>query len=57
MRFQILPELEAGKAGFREGRYMASGDEIYITVKGKGGHAALPQSIVDPIVIASNLII
>jgi len=55
--FHILPELEAGKAGFREGRYMASGDEIYLTVKGKGGHAALPQTLVDPIVIAANLII
>ncbi len=55
--FHILPELDAGKAGFKEERYMASGDEIYITVKGKGGHAALPQTLIDPIVIASNLII
>jgi amidohydrolase len=37
----VLPELETGKVGYRGGRYMASADEIYITIKGRGGHAAL----------------
>jgi len=53
----VLPELESGKVGFCVGRYMASGDEIYLTVKGKGGHAALPHTLIDPVVISSNIII
>lgn len=53
----VLPEMEAGKVGFCSGRYMASGDEVYLTVKGKGGHAALPHTLVDPVVIASNIIL
>ena len=52
----VYPMLPAGKVGFRPGMYMASADEIYITVKGKGGHAALPQNNIDPIVIAAHLI-
>lgn len=57
MGFHVLPELVAGTAGFCSGHYMASADELYITVKGKGGHAALPNTLIDPIVISSNLII
>lgn len=57
LAFHVLPELAAGKAGFREGQYMASGDEVYITVKGKGGHAALPQTTNNPILIASKLLL
>lgn len=53
----ILPELETGKVGFKAGRYMASCDEIYITVTGKGGHAALPALTTDQIYIASHLVI
>lgn len=53
----ILPELETGKVGYKAGRHMASCDEIYITVKGKGGHAALPALYTDQIYIASNLIV
>lgn len=53
----ILPELETGKVGYKSGRYMASCDEIYITVTGKGGHAALPGLTTDQIYIASNLVI
>jgi amidohydrolase len=52
-----LPELESGKAGFKSGIYMASCDEIYINVIGKGGHAALPGLTTDQIYIASKLII
>lgn len=53
----VMPAIPAGKVGFREGMYMASADEIYITVKGKGGHAAMPDKLVDPILIASHIII
>lgn len=53
----ILPELETGKVGYKAGRYMASCDEIYITVTGKGGHAALPGLTTDQIYIASSLVI
>jgi amidohydrolase len=53
----VFPELEVGKVGFRTGQYMASADEIYITIKGKGGHAALPHKYNNPIVAAAKLII
>ena len=53
----VYPHLPYGKVGYRAGQYMASADEIYITVKGKGGHAALPHQTVDPIVIAANLLV
>ena len=53
----VMPLLPAGKVGFRSGMYMASADEIYFTVKGKGGHAAMPESGVDPIVITSHIIV
>lgn len=52
----VHPPLESGKIGFKSGRYMASADELYLTVKGKGGHGALPQDCIDPIVIAAHLI-
>ncbi len=53
----VLPSLEAGKAGFATGSYMAACDEIYLTVKGKGGHAALPKAIVNPILITSEILL
>lgn len=53
----VFPEMDAGKVGFRKGMYMASCDEIYVTVKGKGGHAAMPQNIIDPILIASHMVV
>jgi amidohydrolase len=53
----VLPELETGKVGYRSGRYMASCDEIYITVTGRGGHAALPGLTTDQILIASTLVV
>ena len=51
----VFPELEAGKVGFRSGRYMASCDEIYITINGKGGHGAIPNECIDPIITGANL--
>lgn len=52
----VYPTLPAGSTGFRAGQYMASADEIYITIEGKGGHAALPHQTVDPIAIAAQVI-
>lgn len=53
----VMPGLQAGKLGFRPGMYMASTDEIYMTVKGKGGHAAMPHQITDTVLIASHIIV
>lgn len=53
----VFPPLEAGKVGFCSGTYMASCDEIYLTVKGKGGHAAVPASYVNPILITSAILL
>jgi amidohydrolase len=53
----VFPSMEAGKAGFRGGMYMASTDELYVTVKGKGGHAAMPKTYVSPILIASAILL
>lgn len=53
----VLPELEAGKVGFRSGMYMASADEVHFTVHGKGGHAALPHYNIDPVLITSHIIV
>ena len=52
----VLPDLEVGKVGFKTGMYMASTDELYITINGKGGHAALPEKNKNPIKVASKLI-
>lgn len=51
------PGLPAGKIGMKSGNYMASADEIYLTVKGKGGHAAIPEDIIDTVLIASKIIV
>lgn len=52
----VFPPLEAGHVGFRSGTYMASADELYITIHGKGGHAATPHQCIDPIVISARVI-
>jgi len=53
----VFPTMEAGKVGFRNGMYMASTDEIYISVKGKGGHAAMPNDYNSPLLIASRIML
>ncbi len=53
----VMPLIEAGKVGFRSGKYMASTDELYIKVIGKGGHGAMPQLNIDPVLIASHMIV
>ena len=57
MALHVHPGLEVGKLSFRKGRVMASADEIYITIKGKGGHAAAPHLTADTILIASHLVV
>lgn len=52
----VLPSMLSGKLGFRPGLYMASADELYFTVKGKGGHAAMPHQVNDPVVAAAQFI-
>ncbi|MCB0770334.1 MAG: amidohydrolase [Flavobacteriales bacterium] len=52
----VTPELPVGKLGFRSGPFMAAADELYITVKGRGGHAGSPHLLVDPVVIAAHLL-
>ncbi len=49
-----MPLIDVGKTGIRPGRYMASSDEIYITVNGKGGHGAQPHTTIDPVSIAAQ---
>lgn len=53
----IMPSLKKGKIAICSGKFMASMDELYVTVKGKGGHGAQPHLNVDPVVIASHIII
>lgn len=53
----VFPNLDAGVVGFRPGPSMASTDEIYITVKGKGGHGATPELNLDPVVAAANVLV
>jgi len=52
----VYPQLSAGEIGMKSGNYMASTDEIYLTVKGKGGHGALPEQNIDPVLIASHIV-
>ena len=53
----VHPGLDLGKLSFRKGRVMASADEIYITIRSKGGHAATPHLTADTVLIASHLIV
>ena len=52
----VMPLIDAGKVGFRSGKYMASTDEIYETVHGKGGHGAQPQQNIDPVIITAHIL-
>lgn len=55
--FHCLPEMECGRVGMRKGKYMASTDELYWTIKGRGGHGATPHMAIDPIVVASHVVV
>ena len=53
----VMPLIPVGKIGFREGLYMASADELYITISGKGGHGAMPHLNKDTVLMASHMIV
>ncbi len=53
----VTNEIDTGKIGVRSGIYMASTDEVFLTIRGKGGHAATPDQVIDPILIASHIIV
>lgn len=53
----VHPGLPVGKLSFRKGRVMASADEIFITIKSSGGHAAAPHLTADTVLIASHIIV
>ncbi len=53
----VYPVMYTGRIGFKAGKYMASSDEIYIKVRGKGGHAAMPHQITDNVLIASHILV
>src|SRR5258706_1864119 len=53
----VMPQIVTGKVGFRSGLYMASTDELYVTVKGRGGHGAMPHLNIDPVLMASQIIV
>jgi amidohydrolase len=53
----VHPPLRAGMIGLKPGIYMASADELYVTIKGRGGHGAMPQDCIDPVTIAAQIIV
>ena len=53
----VLPNMETGHVGFREGFYMASGDEVYLTVNGQGGHGGMPHLLTDNVLIGANILV
>jgi amidohydrolase len=57
LALHVFPSMETGKVGFKSGMYMASTDELYLTVTGKGGHAAMPADYINPLIVASEILI
>lgn len=53
----VAPQIPVGKVGFREGMYMASTDELYLKITGKGGHGAAPHLTADPVLATSHIIV
>ena len=53
----VFPEFEAGHLGLRSGLYMASSDEIHVSIQGIGGHGALPEKCVNPLMIGASFVI
>ena len=56
LALHVFPSMDVGKVGFKPGQYMAACDELYLTIKGKGGHAALPHQYINPIMIMAELL-
>ena len=53
----VFPAIEAGKIGICKGKFMASMDDIFVTVRGKGGHGAQPHQNIDPVIISAHILI
>lgn len=53
----VSPDLPVGQIGFRPGIMMASADELYLRIKGRGGHGAQPQTTIDPVAITAQLLV
>lgn len=53
----VMPLIECGKVGIRSGTYMASTDEIYLKILGKGGHGAQPHTTIDPVMIMAQMLV
>lgn len=53
----VSPMIDAGKIGIRKGKFMASMDEIFVTIRGKGGHGAQPHQNIDPVIIAAQILV
>lgn len=53
----VSPMIEQGKIGIRKGKFMASMDEIFIEVYGRGGHGAQPHQNIDPVIISANILV
>ncbi|MGH2563536.1 MAG: M20 metallopeptidase family protein, partial [Ginsengibacter sp.] len=53
----VSPSIESGKIGIRKGKFMASTDELFVTVYGKGGHAAQPHQNIDPVIISAQILV
>jgi amidohydrolase len=53
----VSPAIDAGKIGIRKGKFMASMDEIFVTVRGKGGHGAQPHQNIDPVIITAHMLV
>jgi len=52
----VMPLIPAGKVGFRAGKYMASTDELYMTIRGRGGHGAQPHQNIDPVLVTAHIL-
>ena len=56
LALHVYPSMDVGKVGFKPGLYMAACDELYLTIKGRGGHAALPNAYNNPVMLISKLL-
>jgi amidohydrolase len=55
--WHVHPEMQVGEVGFKSGKFMASADEVYLTVTGKGGHAAQPHQFISPLIISAEILL
>jgi len=53
----VMTNIDCGKIGIKKGMFMASHDEIYVTIRGKGGHGAIPHLNIDPVIIAAHILV